>query len=46
MIIVMPVALVLPTFGQQIGDLLFGPLGLGEQVKWVFDTVRYVLPVM
>lgn len=46
MIIVMPVALVLPTFGQQIGDLLFGPLGLGEQVKWVFDTIRYVLPVI
>lgn len=46
MIIVMPVALVLPTFGQQIGDLLFGPIGLGEQVKWVFDTVRFVLPVI
>lgn len=46
MIIVMPVALVLPTFGQQIGDLLFGPLGLGEQVKWIFDTIRYVLPVI
>ncbi|MDW8547174.1 YihY/virulence factor BrkB family protein [Staphylococcus pseudoxylosus] len=46
MIIVMPVALVLPTFGQQIGDLLFGPLGLGEQVKWVFNTIRYVLPVI
>lgn len=46
MIIVMPVALVLPTFGQQIGDLLFGPLGLGEQVKWVFDTIRFVLPVI
>src|SRR5699024_4251115 len=30
----------------QIGDLLFGPIGLGEQVKWVFDTVRFVLPVI
>ena len=46
MIIVMPVALVLPTFGQQIGDLLFGPLGLGDQVKWLFDTIRFVLPVI
>ncbi|MDW4342452.1 YihY/virulence factor BrkB family protein [Staphylococcus saprophyticus] len=46
MIIVMPVALVLPTFGQQISDLLFGPLGLGDQVKWLFDTIRFVLPVI
>jgi len=46
MIVVMPVALVLPTFGQQIGDLLFGPIGLGDQVKWVFDIIRFVLPVI
>lgn len=46
MIVVMPVALVLPTFGQQIGDLLFGPIGLGDQVKWVFTTIRIVLPII
>ncbi|CAM3176851.1 YihY/virulence factor BrkB family protein [Staphylococcus argensis] len=46
MVIVMPIALILPTFGQQIGDLLFGPIGLGDQVKWVFNLVRIVLPII
>ncbi|HLR18702.1 MAG TPA: YihY/virulence factor BrkB family protein [Staphylococcus sp.] len=46
LIIILPIALILPTFGQQIGALLFGPLGLGEQIKWVFSLVRVVLPLI
>ncbi|MDG0844273.1 YihY/virulence factor BrkB family protein [Staphylococcus equorum] len=46
MIIVLPIALVLPTFGEQIGSLLFGPLGLGDQIKWIFNLVRVVLPLI
>src|SRR5699024_12221287 len=46
LIIVLPLAIVLPTFGEQIGSLLFGPLGLGDQVKWVFNLVRFALPVI
>ncbi|MHD0397332.1 YihY/virulence factor BrkB family protein [Staphylococcus simulans] len=37
-------ALILPVFGQQIGHLLFGPLGLDSQVKWVFSILRFLLP--
>lgn len=44
--ITMPLTLVLFTFGQQIGNLLFGPLGLDEAVKWVFSIIRTVLPVI
>ncbi|KRG08859.1 YihY/virulence factor BrkB family protein [Staphylococcus sp. NAM3COL9] len=46
MIIVLPIALILPTFGEQIGSLLFGPLGLGDQIKWIFNLVRVVLPLI
>ncbi|MCU5746223.1 YihY/virulence factor BrkB family protein [Staphylococcus sp. SQ8-PEA] len=46
MVIVMPIAIILPTFGQQISDLLFGPLGLGNQVKWVFNLIRIILPIL
>ncbi|PTE75483.1 YihY/virulence factor BrkB family protein, partial [Staphylococcus cohnii] len=46
LIIVLPLAIVLPTFGEQIGSLLFGPLGLGDQVKWIFNLVRFALPVI
>lgn len=44
--ITMPITLVLFTFGQQIGNFLFGPLGLDEAVKWVFSVLRTVLPVI
>ena len=44
--ITLPVTLVLFTFGQQIGNLLFGPLGLDEQVRWVFSLIRTALPVL
>ena len=46
LIVVLPLAIVLPTFGEQIGSLLFGPLGLGDQVKWIFNLVRFALPVI
>ena len=42
--VVFSLAMVLPAFGQQIGQLLFGPLGLDEQVRWVFSIVRFLLP--
>ncbi|AYU55603.1 YihY/virulence factor BrkB family protein [Staphylococcus debuckii] len=37
-------AMILPVFGQQIGHLLFGPLGLDSQVKWIFNILSYALP--
>ncbi|MEM5419112.1 YihY/virulence factor BrkB family protein [Staphylococcus gallinarum] len=46
MVIIFPIAMILPTFGQQIGGLLFGPLGLGEQVKIIFNLVRFILPLI
>lgn len=44
--ITLPITLVLFTFGQQIGNLLFGPLGLDDEVRWVFSVIRTVLPVI
>ncbi|ARJ50148.1 YihY/virulence factor BrkB family protein [Staphylococcus lutrae] len=44
--ITLPLTLVLFTFGQQIGNLLFGPLGLDEQVRWVFSVLRTALPIL
>lgn len=44
MVIILPIAMILPAFGEQIGSLLFGPLGLGEQISWLFSIVRIVLP--
>lgn len=37
-------AMIFPVFGKQIGHLLFGPLGLDSQVKWVFNVLSYLLP--
>ena len=42
--VVFIIALILPVFGQQIGHLLFGPLGLDSQVKWIFSILRFLLP--
>ncbi|RIL72551.1 YihY/virulence factor BrkB family protein [Staphylococcus devriesei] len=42
--IVLALALTLPTFGDFIKERLFGPLGLSNEVAWVFDLVRIVLP--
>lgn len=44
--IVFPLAMVLPAFGEQIGSLLFGPLGLGDEVHWLFDLLRIILPLI
>lgn len=44
--IVLPLSMVLPAFGEQIGSLLFGPLGLGGEVKWLFDLLRVILPLI
>lgn len=46
MVIVLPIALILPTFGGVIGDFIFGPLGLGDEVKWLFNLVRVILPFL
>ncbi|MBI5973752.1 membrane protein [Staphylococcus caledonicus] len=42
--IVLALALTLPTFGDFIKEHLFGPLGLSNEVAWIFDLVRIVLP--
>ncbi|MBI5974729.1 YihY/virulence factor BrkB family protein [Staphylococcus canis] len=44
--ITLPLTMVLFTFGEQIGNLLFGPLGLDDEVRWVFSIVRTALPVI
>lgn len=46
MIIVFALALALPVFGGQLGNFLFGQLGLESQFKWVFSLVQIVLPVI
>lgn len=46
MAIVLAIALTLPTFGNFIKDHLFGPLGLDQQVAWIFDLVRILLPLI
>lgn len=46
MVLVFGVALALPIFGEQIGNYLFGNIGLGDQFKWVFNLVKFVLPVL
>lgn len=42
--IVLALALTLPTFGDFIKEHLLGPLGLSNEVAWIFDLVRIVLP--
>ncbi|MDT2977238.1 YihY/virulence factor BrkB family protein [Staphylococcus argenteus] len=44
--VVFVVALALPTLGSVISHFLFGPLGFDEQVKWVFNLIRIVLPII
>ncbi|UXR81891.1 YihY/virulence factor BrkB family protein [Staphylococcus sp. IVB6214] len=44
--ITLPITMVLFTFGEQIGNLLFGPLGLDDQVRWIFSLLRTALPVI
>ena len=36
----------LPTLGSAISHYLFGPLGLDSEVKWVFNLIRVVLPLI
>ncbi|MFO3689454.1 YihY/virulence factor BrkB family protein [Staphylococcus felis] len=44
--ITLPLTMVLFTFGEQIGNLLFGPLGLDDEIRWVFSIVRTALPII
>ncbi|MCS4487295.1 YihY/virulence factor BrkB family protein [Staphylococcus americanisciuri] len=44
--ITLPITMVLFTFGEQIGNLLFGSLGLDDQVRWIFSLLRTALPVI
>lgn len=46
MVVVFGIAIALPIFGQQIGNLLFGPLGLESELRWVFSLVKIVLPLI
>ncbi|TDM05307.1 YihY/virulence factor BrkB family protein [Macrococcus lamae] len=46
MTLVLVVTLALPVFGEQIGNLLFGKLGLESQFVWVFNLIKIVLPVL
>lgn len=40
------VALVLPVFGQQIGDVITSVLNLGDGFNSIWNIVRFVLPVV
>ncbi|WP_414042470.1 YihY/virulence factor BrkB family protein [Macrococcus sp. EM39E] len=46
MVLVFGIALALPVFGEQIGNYLFGHLGLESQFKWVFNLIKVVLPIL
>lgn len=46
MVVVFGLAIALPIFGQQIGNLLFGPLGLQDELRWVFSLIQVVLPLI
>ncbi|PNZ70818.1 YihY/virulence factor BrkB family protein [Staphylococcus croceilyticus] len=37
-------AMTLPTMGSVIADFLFGPLGLDDEIKWIFNLIQIVLP--
>ena len=40
------VAVVLITLGPVINKFLFGPLGLDQQIEWIFNVVRIVIPLI
>ncbi len=46
MILVLAVTLALPIFGEQLGNLLFGKIGLQSEFKWVFNLVKVLLPLI
>lgn len=46
MVLVFATALALPVFGGQIGNYLFGTVGLEQQFKWIFNLVQVALPVI
>ncbi|KAA1037681.1 YihY/virulence factor BrkB family protein [Macrococcus equipercicus] len=46
MILVLAITLALPVFGEQIGNFLFGKLGLESQFKWIFNVIKVVLPLI
>ncbi|MBO1199481.1 YihY/virulence factor BrkB family protein [Staphylococcus simiae] len=44
--VVFVVALALPTLGSVISHFLFGPLGLDDEVRWIFNLIRIGLPII
>ena len=40
------VAVVLITLGPVINKFLFGPLGIDNQIEWIFNLVRIVIPLI
>ncbi len=46
MILVVAITLALPVFGEQIGNLLFGKIGLGDQFVWIFNIIKVNLPLL
>ena len=46
MVVVFGLAIALPIFGQQLGNLLFGPLGLESELRWIFSLIKFVLPLI
>ena len=40
------VAVVLITLGPVIYKFLFGPLGIDNQIEWIFNLVRIVIPLI
>ncbi|MBS7344435.1 MAG: YihY/virulence factor BrkB family protein [Caryophanon sp.] len=45
-VIMLLIALVLPVFGQQIGDVITSMLNLGDGFNSIWNVVRFVLPVV
>ncbi|GGB10355.1 YihY/virulence factor BrkB family protein [Macrococcus hajekii] len=46
MILVIAITLALPVFGEQLGNVLFGAVGLGDQFIWVFNLIKVILPLI
>ncbi|TDM00749.1 YihY/virulence factor BrkB family protein [Macrococcus carouselicus] len=46
MILVVAITLALPVFGEQLGQLLFGAIGMGDQFIWLFNLIKVVLPLI
>ncbi|MBD8034211.1 MULTISPECIES: YihY/virulence factor BrkB family protein [Solibacillus] len=44
LVIIILVALVLPVFGQQIGNVVFGYFGIEESLAGLWNTMRWIMP--